>query len=157
MVIGKSILKPATSSCQDDIVYTPTSVWNAIFRRGLQGQFPFFVHFFTGKAEKCTSGILETLIIYLVREWEMWGVWELKTPVGVRRGEVRCIFGAFFSFIRATNFYHILSSRIFLYFLQVVLSLGFLVIGVGIGFALLAHPCLGLLCKKSATTWRCLC
>ena len=49
---------------------------------------------------------------------------DLKTPVGVRRGEVRCIFGAFFSFIRATNFYHILSSRIFLYFLQVVLSLG---------------------------------
>ena len=32
----------------------------------------------------------------------------------------------------------------------------FLVIGVGIGFALLAHPCLGLLCKKSATTYRCL-
>ena len=32
----------------------------------------------------------------------------------------------------------------------------FLVIGVGIGFALLAHPCLVILCKKSATTWRCL-
>ena len=36
------------------------------------------------------------LIIYLVREWKMWGVWDLKTPVGVRGGEVRCIFGAFF-------------------------------------------------------------
>ena len=36
------------------------------------------------------------LIIYLVREWEMLGVWDLKTPVGVRRGEVWCIFGAFF-------------------------------------------------------------
>ena len=28
------------------------------------------------------------LIVYLVREWKMWGVWELKTPVGVRRGGI---------------------------------------------------------------------
>ena len=28
------------------------------------------------------------LIIYLVREWEMWGVWDLKTPVRVRRGGI---------------------------------------------------------------------
>ena len=33
---------------------------------------------------------------------------------------------------------------------------GGLVVGVGIGFASLAHPCLVVLCKKSATTYRCL-
>ena len=36
------------------------------------------------------------LIILCVRGWELWDMLDLKTPVGVRRGEVRCIFGAFF-------------------------------------------------------------
>ena len=36
------------------------------------------------------------LIIQCVRGWELWDMLDLKTPVGVRRGEVRCIFGAFF-------------------------------------------------------------
>ena len=34
--------------------------------------------------------------------------------------------------------------------------LGSVVCIVGIGFASLAHPCLVVLCKKSATTYRCL-
>ena len=54
-------------------------------------------------------------------------------------------------FFCATNYYHILNGRIFLLFLA-----GGLVVGVGIGFASLAHPCLVILCKKSATTYRCL-
>ena len=51
----------------------------------------------------------------------------------------------------ATNYYQILNGRIFLHFLA-----GGFVVGVGIGFASLAHPCLVVLCKKSATTYRCL-
>ena len=62
----------------------------------------------------------------------------------------RCIFRAFFSFICATNYYQILNGRIFLHFLA-----GGLVVGVGIGFALLAHPWLGFLCKKSGNNFHC--
>jgi predicted membrane metal-binding protein len=38
----------------------------------------------------------------------------------------------------------------------VLCMVGTPIIIVGIGFALLAHPCLVILCKKSATTYRCL-
>ena len=36
------------------------------------------------------------LIIYRVREWGMWGVWDLKTPVGVRRDAISVHFWCIF-------------------------------------------------------------
>ena len=36
------------------------------------------------------------LVIYRVREWEMWGVWDLKTPVGVRRDAISVHFWCIF-------------------------------------------------------------
>ena len=36
------------------------------------------------------------LIIYRVREWEMWGVLDLKTPVGVRRDTISVRFWCIF-------------------------------------------------------------
>ena len=42
------------------------------------------------------------LIILCVREWEMWGVWDLKTPVGVHRDAISVHFWCIFLGIEKT-------------------------------------------------------
>ena len=90
-----------------------------------------------------------------------------KTPTGVRRARFGAFLVHFFSrwsCCWSGDWLRFARPSLFGYPLQEISNhlsvfasdFRFLVIGVGIGFALLAHPCLGLLCKKSATTWRCL-
>ena len=57
---------------------------------------PFFCAFFLTKtAEKLHAPFCAVRQASKIG-WIVWDMWDLKTPVGVRRGEVRCIFGAFF-------------------------------------------------------------
>ena len=66
-------------------------LWKAIFRGDYKGSSLFSCIFLQEKAEKMHKWDFRNtyyLIIYRVREWEMWSVWDLKTPVGVRRDPI---------------------------------------------------------------------